>query len=76
MHCLPMTRIDLMAEYIVACCVIHDSCILNKDELAIIPLISATDTSAQDHHIDQRQANNNGIYKRDMIMNMLQREFN
>ncbi|KYN27563.1 Putative nuclease HARBI1, partial [Trachymyrmex cornetzi] len=75
-HCLPMTRIDLMAEYIVACCVIHNICILNKDELAIIPLISATDTSAQDHHIDQRQANNNGIYKRDMIMNMLQREFN
>ncbi|XP_018404575.1 PREDICTED: putative nuclease HARBI1 [Cyphomyrmex costatus] len=75
LHCLPMTRIDLMAEYIVACCVIHNICILNRDELEIIPLISASDTSAQDH-IDQRQANNNGVYKRNMIMNMLQREFN
>lgn len=77
MHCLPMTRVDLMAEYIVACCVVHNICILNRDELIIIP-ISATDNPMQDHHINQRQANsgNNGIYKRNMIMNMLQRECN
>lgn len=77
MYCLPMTRVDLMAEYIVACCVIHNICILNRDELIIIP-ISATDNPMQDHHINQRQANssNNGIYKRNMIMNMLQRECN
>ncbi|XP_067206947.1 putative nuclease HARBI1 isoform X1 [Linepithema humile] len=77
MHCLPMTRVDLMAEYIVACCVIHNICILNRDELIIIP-ISATDNPMQNHHINQRQANNgnNGIYKRNMIMNILQRECN
>jgi len=77
MYCLPMIRVDLMAEYIVACCVIHNICILKKDELVIIPIL-ATDTSMQDHHINERQANgdNNGIHKRNMIMNMLQRECN
>jgi len=65
-----------MAEYIVACCVIHNICILKKDELVIIPIL-ATD-STQDHHINERQANsdNNEIHKRNMIMNMLQRECN
>jgi len=77
MYCLPMARVDLMAEYIVACCVIHNICILKKDELVITPIL-ATDTSTQDHHINERQANddNNGIHKRNMIMNMLQRECN
>lgn len=36
LHCLPMTRVDLMAEYIVACCVIHNICILREDELTVI----------------------------------------
>lgn len=76
MYCLPMTRVDLMAEYIVACCVIHNICILNKDEHIIIPI--TTDNPMEDHDINQRQANSgsNGILKRNMIMNMLQRECN
>ncbi|XP_011704880.1 PREDICTED: putative nuclease HARBI1 [Wasmannia auropunctata] len=78
MYCLPMTRVDLMAEFVVACCVIHNICILNRDELMIIPLTSGTDAPMQDRYINQRQAEggNNGIYKRNMIVNMLQRERN
>lgn len=49
MHCLPMKRIDLMAEYIVACCVIHNICLLREDEITVISLISLDD-SMQNYH--------------------------
>jgi len=74
MHCLPMKRVDLMAEYIVACCVIHNICLLREDEITIIPIISLTDDPMQNcHDNNQRQLNNNGIHKRNMVMHMLQR---
>ncbi|KAK9886174.1 hypothetical protein WA026_015685 [Henosepilachna vigintioctopunctata] len=38
LHCLPMTRVDLMAVYIVACCVIHSICILREDEILVITI--------------------------------------
>lgn len=76
MHCLPMFRVDLMAEYIVACCVIHNICILRRDELAIITIENATEVM-EDHFNNARQAGNaSGIYKRNMIMERLQRQFN
>lgn len=76
LYCLPMTRVDLLAAYIIACCVVHNMCILNRDELSIIPVTSATNAAMQDH-INERQANgNNGIYKRNMVMNALQIELN
>jgi len=75
MHCLPMTRVDLMPEYIVACCVIHNICILRRDELIVIPLIAPEEVTTQDYSINQRQGAI-GICKRNMIMNTLQRRFN
>ncbi|KAI4455490.1 hypothetical protein MML48_9g00008915 [Holotrichia oblita] len=35
---LPMARVDLMAEYIVSCCVIHNICIFNRDEVAVLAI--------------------------------------
>ncbi|XP_071634693.1 putative nuclease HARBI1 [Temnothorax longispinosus] len=74
MYTLPMFRVDLMSEYIIACCVIHNMCILKKDELLIIPVTSGV--PIQDHHTNESVANNNAIHKRNMIMNMLERERN
>ncbi|XP_018307793.1 putative nuclease HARBI1 [Mycetomoellerius zeteki] len=75
MHCLPMVRVDLMPEYIVACCVIHNICILRRDELIVIPLIAPEEVTVQDYDINQRQ-DAIGICKRNMIMHTLQRQFN
>lgn len=73
MHCLPMFRVDLMAEYIVACCVIHNICILRKDELVIIPV---TAPEIMEDHVIQRQIRNmEGTNKRNLIMYTLQRQF-
>lgn len=70
---LPMQRIDLISEYIIACCVVHNICLLHEDELIVVP-ISCTDISMQDYYDNVRQVN--GIYKRNEIMNMLQRRCN
>lgn len=45
LHCLPMTRLDLVPKYIVACCVIHNICILQGDELEIIQVPAPTHDS-------------------------------
>lgn len=72
MHCLPMKRVDLMSEYIVACCVIHNICLLRNDELAVIPIIEGNPIE-NDDNANQRQVNNKGNWKRNIIVNTLQR---
>lgn len=39
---LPMQRIDLMAEYIIACCVIHNICTFRRDEILVIAIPSSS----------------------------------
>lgn len=69
LHCLPMTRVDLMAKYIVACCVIHNICILREDEITIITIPEFTQ---ENNRNDVREVRRNaGILKRDIIMNSL-----
>ncbi|KAG5861176.1 hypothetical protein JTB14_004556 [Gonioctena quinquepunctata] len=68
LHCLPMTRIDLMAEYIVACCVIHNICILQQDELAVISIAEVNPGNINIQHRDGKDA---GIHKRNAIMDIL-----
>lgn len=72
LHCLPMTRLDLMPKYIVACCVIHNICMLQGDELEIVQVQASTDGPMQSYDMDRRQVNANAIHKRNMIMNALQ----
>ncbi|KYN42691.1 hypothetical protein ALC56_02891 [Trachymyrmex septentrionalis] len=47
MHCLPIVRMDLILEYIVACCITHNICILRQDELTII-LLTPEEITTQD----------------------------
>lgn len=70
LHCLPMTRLDLMAEYIVACCVIHNICTLRNDEISVIVLLQNVNENHGNNNIqvaNQRAA----IQKRNRIMEML-----
>lgn len=71
LHCLPMSRIDLMAEYIIACCVIHNICTLRGDEIDIIILPSLPEENATDHHVLPRLRANVGVHKRNLIMDSL-----
>lgn len=73
MYCLHMFRIDLVAEYVVACCVIHNICILREDELVVIPVLAAADNLNKTCHVNERQLNVNGVCKRNIIMNTMQR---
>lgn len=67
LHCLPMSRVDLMAEYIVACCAIHNICTLREDEIDIvIPPYPQENVAHQVLH----QAGQ-GIHKRNLIIDLL-----
>lgn len=69
LHCLPMTRVDLMAEYIVACCVIHNICTLREDEISVITIPDPNNENTGNNLREIRR--NAGILKRDVIMNSL-----
>lgn len=73
LHCLPMTREHMMAEYIVACCVLHNICMLRRDDIDVITLVT---TNRQDEidqdNIPEPRGNVSGVCKRNMVMNMLQ----
>lgn len=70
---LPMSRIDLMAEYIVACCVIYNICTLKGDELIVITIPPSLHDNVIDHNILGERRENTGIIKRNLIMNTLPR---
>ncbi|XP_047526405.1 putative nuclease HARBI1 [Pieris napi] len=69
LHCLPMTRVDLMAEYIIACCVIHNICILQGDELNVITIPEHNQGNVETYSREVRRTA--GVIKRDAIMNSL-----
>lgn len=70
LHCLPMSRVDLMAEYIVACCVIHNVCTMRRDEVDIVMLPVLPDDNVYANNNVLHQPNQNaGAYKRNLIMN-------
>lgn len=75
LHCLPMQRVDLMATYIVACCVIHNICTSKGEEMAVITIPSSPDQNIRNQqrslNIQERTQHNLGIIKRNSIMNKL-----
>lgn len=70
---LPMSRIDLMAEYIIACCVIHNICTLRRDEIIIVIIPPSSYENNTDNNISHEGRQNIGINKRNLIMNTLKR---
>lgn len=65
---LPMTRTDLIPKYIVACCILHNICLLH-DDMIDIPIII---NEAQCHNVQNQDVvdlrhREEGIQKRNMI---------
>lgn len=48
---LPMKRTDLIPKYIVACCILHNICLI-KDDYIDIPIIVEQDAFAQDGNVN------------------------
>lgn len=71
LHCLSMSRVDLMAEYIVACCVIHNICTLRGDEVDVVVIPALPEHNMIDHHVLHEVRQNVGVHKRNLIMDGL-----
>lgn len=73
LHCLPMSRVDLMAEYIVACCVIHNICTLRGDEIAVVIVPPPPEDNVIDDNVLHEARQNIGVHKRNLIRDSLPR---
>ncbi|XP_029667282.1 putative nuclease HARBI1 [Formica exsecta] len=71
LHCLPMSRVDLMAEHIVACCLIHNICTLRSDEIEVTIIFPTLQEYDRNHDILHQGRQNAGVAKRNLIMNTL-----
>lgn len=73
---LHMKQTDLIPQYVIACCVLHNICILN-DDIMDIPLLVEENNINEHNDIDEQNMilNNNrqeGIEKKNVITYMLQ----
>ncbi|XP_071648622.1 putative nuclease HARBI1 [Temnothorax longispinosus] len=72
LHCLPMSRVDLMAEYVIACCVVHNICTLRSDDIPeVITIPPALQECNRAEENLQRRQNAGGVAKRNLIMHTL-----
>lgn len=65
---LHMKRTDLIPQYIIACCVLHNICILNEDIMDVPLLVEA---NINEHNIAPNNDNQEGVEKRTAITYML-----
>lgn len=63
---LPMNRTDLIAKYIVACCILHNICLLHNDMIDI-PIIVDEMQFQANHDVVDIQNKEEGIQKRNLI---------
>ncbi|XP_011688459.1 PREDICTED: uncharacterized protein LOC105450363 [Wasmannia auropunctata] len=69
LDCLPLTDVKKIPEFIVACCVLHNICVLQNDEIPIG--IQLRHVEEIDHIIHNNNATELGKAKRTLIMNAL-----
>jgi len=67
---LPMTRTDLIPKYIIACCILHNICLLHKDMIDI-PIIVNVSQCVPLHQDDIDIQSREGIEKRNVIAQAL-----
>lgn len=67
LHCLPMNRTDLIAHFVLACCVMHNICILKGDDFDVL-----LNNEVNNDIIRQIAADGaTGVIKRDLICERL-----
>ncbi|XP_012058854.1 PREDICTED: putative nuclease HARBI1 [Atta cephalotes] len=67
---LDMERIDLIPEFIIACCVLHNICLLQNDEFSIVES-DVLETNNDIEIVTKKRNTNAGDRKRDKICNDL-----
>lgn len=72
---LPMLRTDLIPKYIIACCILHNICLLKHDIIDIPIIINESDVIQEQATIIENNVQNEGIDKRNAIMYSLQNVF-
>lgn len=73
---LPMRRTDLIPKYIIACCILHNICIIQNDHMDV-PIIVQQDEFAQNNiqiGVNAQGQREEGIAKCNTIMYYLQNE--
>ncbi|XP_066585890.1 uncharacterized protein [Prorops nasuta] len=67
---LPMTRTDLIPRYVIACCILHNICIIRNDLIEIPIIVNESNIANNDTHFNICNDNlkEEGIRKRDAIM--------
>lgn len=72
---LDMERIDLVPDFILACCILHNICIMRGDEFTDIDyeIVTGTDPEVVRHpiRVELAAANRRGVTKRDYICEQL-----
>ncbi|TGZ48709.1 putative nuclease HARBI1 isoform X1 [Temnothorax longispinosus] len=69
LHQLPMNRTDLIAHFILACCVMHNICILKNDDFDFLLLNNEVDDDVPRQ--DAAYGVQTGVIKRDLICERL-----
>ncbi|XP_024891921.1 putative nuclease HARBI1 [Temnothorax curvispinosus] len=72
---LPMQRTDLIPKYIIACCILHNICILNNDIIETPIIINESHVIQEQLRTADTNAQNEGIEKRNAIMYSLSNIF-
>ncbi|XP_066590569.1 putative nuclease HARBI1 [Prorops nasuta] len=74
LNCSPIKKLTLIPYYIVACCVIHNICILDKENIDILSLSSPSHSFnlPSNHSSSYPVRNNFRAFKRNSIMSSLQ----
>lgn len=65
-----MTRTDLIPKYIVACCILHNICLLHNN-IIDIPIIIDETPCIPDHDVVNVQSTEEDIQKRNLISHSL-----
>ena len=71
---LPMTRTDLIAKYVVACCILHNICLLHNDIIEIPLIVNEMQFEPHREVIDP-QIKEQGIQKRNFIAQALMNRY-
>lgn len=64
---LPMRRSDLIPKYIIACCILHNICLL-RDDMIDIPVIINNNINVARPQLEENGEQGDGIDKRNAIM--------
>lgn len=68
---LPMTRTDMIPKYVIACCILHNICLIQNDHIDV-PIIAHEVLENAEIEAIPRNVGEEGVEKRNAIMYFLQ----